>query len=318
MWIFSTPFSAATSTTSCRFSPTASALEACSALSLSLEEPLFATAPEASAWLLVEQPGTWGAKALTESRLDSKLGAELERRTKALAIKTLLVKSPGHTEEEGRRCFLGCSRQGAVFLEQVVLRDPEDLLGLPLEALAAGQRLGLGVPVPDPLYLVCTNGLRDACCARRGRPLAKVLAERYPGRVWECSHLGGHRFAANLVCLPDGLCFGRADAVAAHEYEEGRIALPFFRGRSSFPPPAQAADWFVREREGLRGIDELVLGQVSGGEVALRHGDGTSYQVRVAKHEAEPPRPFSCGEEKLERPPLWRLLELDVARESSA
>ena len=260
----------------------------------------------------MEQPGPYGAKALVESRLNRLIGEELEQRSREAGVKVLLVKRPGDLEERSRRCFLGSSRQGAAFLEELSLGAVDELLALPLEALADGERPGLGSSVADPLYLVCTNGLRDACCARHGRPLAKALAERYPGRVWECSHLGGHRFAPNLVCLPDGLWFGRADAAAADEYEHGRIALPLFRGRSSFPLAAQAADWFVREREGLRGVDELELDTLDGDTVTLLR-NGARYRVRVQRQDAEPPRPFSCRDEKLERPGAWSLVETDDA-----
>jgi hypothetical protein len=33
-------------------------------------------------------------------------------------------------------------------------------------------------------------------------PLAQSLAAQHPGRVWENTHVGGHRYAANLVLLP--------------------------------------------------------------------------------------------------------------------
>ena len=59
------------------------------------------------------------------------------------------------------------------------------------------------------MWLVCTNGKRDACCARDGVPVARALAALRPDEAWECSHLGGHRFAANVALLPEGLCFGR-------------------------------------------------------------------------------------------------------------
>ena len=225
----------------------------CSTVSMALEEPLFATASEAAAWLLVEQAGPWGHSALVESRLDPEVGAELQARTKKLGIKALLVKPAGRNAG-GRRCFLGRSDQRAPFLDEHHIEDDPDLLALDLEALARGERPAGGRPVDGPLYLVCTNSRRDACCARLGRPVAAALDEARPGRVWECSHLGGHRFAANLVCLPDGLWFGRLsqeDALAAAaDYESGRIHLSHLRGNSSLAPAAQAADYYVRRQAG--------------------------------------------------------------------
>ena len=284
---------------------------------MALEEPLFATASEAAAWLLVEQAGPWGHSALVESRLDPLVGAELQARTKELGIKALLVKPAGR-DAGGRRCFLGRSDQPAPFLDEHRIEDDRDLLALDLEALARGKRPAGGRPVDGPLYLVCTNSRRDACCARLGRPVTAALDEARPGRVWECSHLGGHRFAANLVCLPDGLWLGRLspeDAlVSTAEYEAGRIDLPHLRGRSSLPPAAQAADYFVRSREGLLGIDDLILEslEADGAEAAanLRNGD-TRFHVRVRGTDADPPRAVSCREDKLERPVVWSLVALE-------
>jgi hypothetical protein len=289
----------------------------CSELSLSLREQLFATASETSTWLLVEQPGPWGHSALVESRLDPDVGAELLDRTKALGIKALLVKRPAGRSGP-RRCFLGRSDQGAAFLCERPFDDDHELLALDLDALAGGERLTGARPVESPLYLVCTNSRRDACCARLGRPVAAALAAARPGRVWECSHLGGHRFAANLVCFPDGLWLGRLTPdealTAATEYEQGRVLLEHYRGRSSLPPAAQAADYFVRERQGLYGVDDLAVERVdladSDASVTLRNGE-LSFRVAVRSSEADPPRPVSCREDKLDRPAVWELVSLE-------
>ena len=66
-----------------------------------------------------------------------------------------------------------------------------------------------------PLLLVCTHGIHDTCCALRGRPVAAALAEHWPDAVWECSHVGGDRFAPNVVVLPDGYYYGQLDPESA-------------------------------------------------------------------------------------------------------
>jgi hypothetical protein len=282
---------------------------ACSELSLSLGEPLVATAPKAPAWLLVEQSGPWGAKALVESRFPRQVGEELERRSKAVGVKALLVKRVGSGSAAARRCFLVSSVQDATFVEELSVGEPADLLELDLEGLARGERPGLGQLVEHALYLVCTNSRRDACCAKHGRPVFRALAETQPSQVWECSHLGGHRFAANLVCLPHGLCYGRVrpeSAVAiAEAYERGEIVLEHLRGRSSFSPLAQAADAVVREHEGVLEIDGIVLEEQGESEAVFGHVDGRRFRVVVRPAPADPPRRTSCRDEKLERPILW-------------
>src|SRR4029453_5830608 len=54
-------------------------------------------------------------------------------------------------------------------------------------------------------------GRHGACCAERGRPVAAALAQAHPEETWEVSHIGGDRFAGNLLVLPNGLYYGRLD-----------------------------------------------------------------------------------------------------------
>jgi hypothetical protein len=113
------------------------------------------------------------------------------------------------------------------------------------------------------LYLVCTHGRHDICCADKGRPLYRAMSELRPDQTWEASHLGGDRFAGNLLVLPRGDYFGRLEPGDAKRlveaYEAGRLDLAHHRGRSTLPRLAQAAEHFAREAEGLTGIGDLEL-----------------------------------------------------------
>jgi hypothetical protein len=285
----------------------------CSGLSRTLGEPLHATATFVESWLLVEDTGPWGRKALLESGLDPGLGAELERRGKEAGVRVGLVRSFGR--ERGfasRRMLVASSRPGSSFLELASVHDPRELLELDLERVGRGEPTGRGELSPQPVYLVCTNGRRDPCCGRLGRDLARALKDSLGERLWECSHVGGHRFAPNLVALPHGLFFGRLEPERARRVvaavDEGRITLESYRGRSSLAPAAQAAEAFVRDRSGLDGLDEveiLELEDAGDGEsdVLLRAG-GDDLLVRVRRRTLEP-RPTSCGGSP-EQPAAWQ------------
>jgi len=164
-------------------------------------------------------------------------------------------------------------------------------------------------------YLVCTNGARDNCCAIRGPAVAQALDRVLPGRVYECSHLGGHRFAANLLLLPDGLCFGRLDTRAAlslaGELESGRLPLAHLRGRTAYEPEQQAAEILVRRELGLTGLGDLALVEVCGSEpqTVFEVADGRRFGVRVEGKRLQPRR-VSCRDEKVEEPTQWTLREL--------
>jgi hypothetical protein len=119
----------------------------------------------------------------------------------------------------------------------------------------------LGQRSAEPVYLVCTHGRHDPCCAIRGRPVAAALAADRPLWTWECSHVGGDRFAANLVVLPHGFYYGQVPAGEAislvRRYEAGEVSLRWLRGRSSLPAPVQAAQYFARMGLDEHGVDAL-------------------------------------------------------------
>ena len=179
---------------------------------------------------------------------------------------------------------------------------------------AASEPVGeFGPPFSAPIFLVCTNGKRDACCALRGRALVNALARDHADGTWECTHLGGHRFAGNLVCLPDGIVYGRVGADdgprLAADYLAGRVDPSLMRGRSAWPAPAQVAEVDLRQRLGLRGTADVSLvaaGAADGrASITLATPDGAEHRLDLVAERREPPRPVSCRADELEQPEHW-------------
>jgi hypothetical protein len=119
-----------------------------------------------------------------------------------------------------------------------------------------------GTVSTEPIYLVCTHGRHDACCAVRGRPVAAALASAYRERTWECSHIGGDRFAANVVVLPHGLFYGHVPPTRvvelARQYDQGLVVPDLLRGSGAFTPPVQAAQHFARQAGQSQTVDNLL------------------------------------------------------------
>lgn len=260
----------------------------CSDLARAAAEPLAGTAPYARTWVAVEQPGPWGARALTASRLDPAVGRALADRTADLPVTVVLIRRPGHHADLGRpgprTVLVAHTGPGRPWLERGVLDDPAALLDIDVAALADGVRPGIGSLDDGPVVLVCTNSRRDACCALRGRPAVTELAAALPGRVWESSHLGGHRFSPTVLRLPDGFVFGGPGAA--------RLDLAACRGRTALTRPAQAAELAVLAAQGVapRG---LVVAVEADGRVGVRDGE-RRWSVRVDAQPL-PDRPESCG-----------------------
>jgi hypothetical protein len=230
--------------------------------------------------VLLEQPGAWGRDVLEVSDLPARVAAHLRTLAADLPARVLLLRRPGGAVRPGteRTLFAGASTAAGGWLERVELDHVDDVRHLDLGGLAEGDTVG-GERVLDPLYLVCTNGKHDRCCAEFGLPVAQDLASVLPTRVWECSHVGGDRFAGNLVCLPEGLFYGHLDPVSARSvvaaHEGGRIVLDHWRGRSAIPFAAQAAEALVRRELDLQRADGLRVTQVE--------RDGPRHAVRLAR-----------------------------------
>ncbi|MGY1685932.1 sucrase ferredoxin [Geodermatophilus sp. SYSU D00867] len=294
----------------------------CSVTALVRGDSPVATAGPAQRWLLVEQPGPWGRDALTGSRIDPAVTARLAARARAEGVRVLLVRRPGdRAADSGRRWAYADGRPGREGLWWSTRTDDADLVEAPWDG-SVGER------ADRPVYLVCTHGQHDACCALRGRPLAAAMPA--PADVWECSHLGGCRFASNVLVLPHGFAYGQvpgdgADLVAAHA--RGEVALPWLRGRAGLPLPAQAAQQAARERLGLLGVDDLpVRGSrrlaataaedadgVERFEVVLGGADG-DVVVRVESRPADEAAQLTCRAVHAAHPRTWTALSVSPVR----
>jgi hypothetical protein len=239
-----------------------------------------ASAPEAArAWLLVEHPGPWPAEA-TEAELPGKLAAMVTA-ADALGIRVQLIRRPGRRAtlhaDGPRTVYAGWTAGSAPWLRRGVMSAAAGALAEPdLASLAAGNQPMFGVPASKPIFLVCAHGRRNVCCARFGVPLAQALLERHPGQVWETTHVGGHRFAANLVIMPHGLYYGPVgieDADAAiSAYQQGSIVPDRYRGRAGQARDVQVAEHAQLTEDGSLAVATLTLLDPSRGGRLQCHG----------------------------------------------
>jgi hypothetical protein len=284
----------------------------CSGAARQLGESLAGTAPAGvTRWLLVEHPGPWPLAALTAVTGPA---AAVLARAGTLGIRVQLIRRTARRRRRGpHQVYLACTAGPAPWLEGREVADLDQLATLDLDTLAAGRRPGFGQLVTEPLYVVCTNGRRDACCAEFGRPVATAIARGHD--VWETTHLGGDRFAANAVCFPDGIYFGRLDPVSgpavAAAYARGELVLEHYRGRSGVAEELQVAEHHVRSLTGALALTDVAVGSwaVDGvrTSVMVRSGD-RSFRVVVETGQAAVPRGLTCRATEVECPPLRRVV----------
>lgn len=243
----------------------------CSTASTRAGELTIGSAPEAAAWVCLEQSGSWGPKAFTSSHLDPAIGKAFEAAALAAGVRPQLIRSPGrHPDAHStkRTLLIAYTAPGSSWLLQGHIENPSQVLALDFAAIAQGIRPDATdlTPVSHPVLLVCTHARRDVCCAIYGREVAARTASTFPGQVWETSHLSGHRFAATSVLLPSGHVHGRVldgSAILAAANRHDLVATGW-RGRSTWSPAGQAAEWAVREREGIWDLDTVEVRKESG------------------------------------------------------
>lgn len=294
----------------------------CSGESLGREEELFATASLVNSWILFEQPGAWGPDALTDSGFPES-ARSLAEAANRLGIRTLLIRRRNR-EAPSPVVYVassgGTDRQPSLVAGS--FSDPTEIGSLDIAGLAEGRMPEFGQAVEDPVYLVCTHGRHDICCADNGRPLYRAMSQLRPDQTWEVSHIGGDRFAGNVLVLPRGDYFGRVDAEDAAnlvaEYEAGRLDLSHHRGRSIHPRLLQAAEHFLRESMGLTGLDDLTLVEYrrfshDQAEVVFRVPEGMDYQVQVGARELPESDYLTCRAEEPGRGIAYDRLSLTQA-----
>ncbi len=273
-------------------------------------EPMAGTADHVGVWVLLEYKPQWKSKALAENGLDVATRRWLDDSVSTLQIaghkpRPQFVRQPD-VDSDRVRLFVGVpgrlmifSGAGYGFLQQL---DLAEIVAQPAAYAAVG----------EPLYFVCTNGQRDRCCARYGLPSYAALRELVGERAWQVTHLGGHRFAPNVLALPQGGLYGRVHPAVMPEFvaqvESGALCLPQLRGRSWYPKPVQAA-------EALLGRSDLRLLHVGGDErsarVTFANSDGT-LEVGVRQQTSPIEVLASCGDEVLK--PVFPYRLEDAAR----
>jgi len=266
----------------------------CSEMSLEAGESLTATATTAEHWLLVEVAGSWPRDVSVDGVLPAPAHEAVTRWLERMpSSKLLFIRRPGRGVARSL-AFVVHASETTTSVKRIELADLADL---------GDTDLGRdGDRVDRRLVLVCGHGSRDACCALRGvavyGALTKVLDD--DEELWISSHQGGHRFAANVLLLPIGLQLGRIEpdeaAVVVGDALSGRIELDRYRGRTCYPPVAQAAERVVREALGLERVADLHLVGMEGQVVRLRGQDGSEHEASVDEI-VGPMVPASCGVE---------------------
>lgn len=269
--------------------------------SLKSGEPIHGTATAGvEVWLLLENRDRWEAD-IADTPFPQPVRRLFDQLSKRREVRLQLIRGES---QSGPLSFYVVLTSPFRTVHHFHVDDYDALLALDVAAILTGEVTSR--PDTKPLYLVCTHGRRDACCARYGTAFYKQLCEAAPdAHVWQSSHQGGHRFAANVLYLPAGIHYGRlnpdeaADMVEAHQRGE-LYGLGRYRGQTRLSPPAQAAEGWLREQEqlmSLQGPELTSLESLAGNchAATFRAADGMIHRLTVAPRRGTAVRKTSCN-----------------------
>jgi hypothetical protein len=271
-------------------------------------EQLFGTAKTINSWLLVEHRGRWEGEA-ADSLPATVRTAAARAKSEFPKLRIALIKQDRRSGEP-LRVYLALSRDNGSKLFSFSIDRHEDLATIDFSQIPKSR------PIESPLLAVCTHGTHDPCCAKFGNAVYQALRAASGADVWQVSHLGGCRFAPNVVSLPEGLIYGRvtpADSVILIEaVRRGHVIYRLLRGRSCYSSPAQAAEYFVRcQRNEIGALHLVETIEGAAGQWTVRFGTTCGIVfVRMATVYAGIETFKSCSETELLPRSEFHLIEL--------
>lgn len=232
----------------------------CSQMSSRSGEHLYGTALEVKNWFLLEYSGVWKRDAFPQSALPEEVKEHLGGFLSSFEESRIqLIGGPGPSSGDPA-FYYAHSSEFSPKLYKFEIEKYEDILSIDLGELVESGEIEK-FSCEERLALVCTHGARDGCCAVAGSGVYKELLKKEGISAWRTTHVGAHRFAANIVMLPEGIYYGRVngenleDIVSSHL--RGEIFLDCYRGRSCFSQTSQVSDYFLRKEIEKLGIYDI-------------------------------------------------------------
>ncbi|MCI0481834.1 MAG: hypothetical protein L0213_09635 [Candidatus Dadabacteria bacterium] len=289
----------------------------CSLDSLGANEEMYGTATTVETWLVLEYNGRWSGDAFRDSKIPEAVKTAINRYLERFPNPRIQLVKKQEPGGDDIKLFIAHSREKDPILSEITLGGYEDLLDQDIDRVIKDRSTELR----EPIFLICTNGEHDKCCGKFGMPVYQEAARGVYGRnTWQTVHLGGHRFASTLVCLPHGLYYGRVREGARAEkifgeYRNGRVDLGSYRGRSCYSAPVQAAEYFLRKETGIREISAFHLrnAKEEDGEIRaefLSIPDEKIFEVKLKRLDNAFKILKSCGDKERSYVPLYRLLSI--------
>ena len=264
-------------------------------------EPMAGTADPVDVWLLLEYRPGWRARAVVDNELSAEVADWFGSLPNVLAAEGLKARPQLIRQPELEPTLLRLMVASVDGMFEFSAHGYDQLRHVDVAHVVANPNDYADRQIVEPHYLVCTNGQRDLCCARFGLPIYHALRERFGARVWQTTHLGGHRFAPNVLVLPQSALFGRVTEESLdnllRDTEVGALHLPLLRGRHGYPQPAQVAEAYLLEHRAGSWALRDVASSGDGWNVSFTCGADTAH-FRITQQQEPQMILKSCGDDQ--------------------
>ncbi|MGJ7032940.1 sucrase ferredoxin [Niabella hirudinis] len=271
----------------------------CSAASRYFKEDIHGSAANYNGFILLEHSDPFPEK-ISQAHVDPLFIASLQELAKQKKAKLLLIRNRKTDFKTCRLIYVDCIGHRYLTLRSTLA----DLAAIRLEFYINNPD---AIWETDPFFVVCTNGKKDKCCAKFGFPVFKFIENHDKAvSVFESTHVGGDRFAANAVCMPKGIYYGRVmveDVDAILEATERElIHYPNYRGLCTRSFLYQSVECCLREQlQDFSVSFDFTIDEQTEGEEGYDFRvtvNGESYQLRLLKKVIPYPYYLTCKSQK--------------------
>ncbi len=284
----------------------------CSTASRYFKEQLEGTASNSAAFILIEHCNPFPEK-VSQAHFDKDWLKEMQLYAKSIKAKLLLIRNQKTNFKDCKITYVDC-KQSSYFSMNTTIAN------LPTIKLADYVNAANTTWQTDPFFLVCSNGNKDKCCAKFGFPVYKFFESfNADVNVWECSHVGGDRFAANVVVMPFGIYYGHVSVEdVGHILVRTLLRKIYknkFRGLSRRSFYEQAIECYLREHLQNYDIDfeihtHLLHHEGDRYSVDVTTSNNGHYEVDLKREKIDYPHLLTCKATKQESLSKFRLEKL--------
>ncbi|BBM82424.1 sucrase ferredoxin [Candidatus Uabimicrobium amorphum] len=303
----------------------------CSQTARKLQEPLIGTAPVYKHYICIEDKQSQWKQGITGSATQKKYNERYEHLDVFFSLINGLEKKfvrpilIDQDREEDEHCiFIYSLHEGtyrcytytidsltsvlSIFCHYLFyhVRDVPDAIHSVLKPIAEKFDKDQFLCMEDvtPRIFVCNHNVYDRCCSR-----GKVIHDEITSHgieSWRCSHIGGHRFAATLVSMPEARYYGQIEVADVPAFLKcAYVNKPFlkenkYRGLATVNPKLQNAEHLAwtrdtKEDDTIKSV--WVKDDVS--QVYIKRtytsGDTEYFAVMLKEKQSSQLRPASCS-----------------------